>query len=241
MEKLSVQLTIEQCPGKDAASGLEHRDVLDIPELPADSCDGRKLGFELFQDGDGVSLRCNGDVTVNGEQVSGTCALHIGDIVSVDGYGYGLYIRRHRPPLRMLCHVLSVLSKGIALLCLIAEVCVMCGSSLMLDEVGLWDGSIMTQRIVRRIDKLRSRMGNIGSEGMMRRAIAAELLTELNARAMYVRAYDRGMTRRQRREMMGALDRMEAVVVRLEDNAALEIDEIGEPELDAAVKRTLGQ
>ncbi len=240
MENLKVQLTVEREPEKETLKRLAPRRVLEIESLPCTEADGRPLGFELLQYENGVMLKAGDGVCVNGTPVPGAVTLHVCDVISIGGYEYGFYLKRWRPPMRPFCHFLAWLAKGIACACLVAELLVMCGLPYMLSQASAWDGSIMLQRIVRRIETLRGRVAKLDDDGAIKRVIGAELSVELNECARYVRAYDRGIRRSQRREMMHELDRIDGVLKRLEAKEPLEIDTIGEPDLDGAVRRTLG-
>ena len=240
MGNLKVQLTLERVPGGEPLRRLAPRRVLEIDELPCSEVDGRRLGFELVQSENSVMLKAGDGVSVNGNAVSGTVPLHICDVIGAGGYEYGFYLKRWRPPMRALCRFFAWLAKGIACVCIAAELLVMCGLPFMLSQASVWDGSIMVQRIVRRIEGLRGRVTKVETDGAIRRAITAEISLELNECARYVRAYDRGIRRSQRRDIMNELDRIDRIVKRLEDSEPLGIDTIGEPDLDGAVKRTLG-
>ena len=240
MGNIKVQLTIEKEPGREPARRLAPRRVLEIEALPCSEAGGHLLGFELMQSDSNVMLKPGKDVHVNGEAVVDQVMLHISDVISAGGYEYGFYLSRWRPPMRPLCRFLAWLAKGIACICLMSELLVMCGLPFMLSHASAWDGSIMLQRIVRRIESLRGRVSKLDDNGAIKRAIAAELSVELNECARYVRAYDRGIRRSQRREIMHELERIDGILKHLESKEPLGIDTIGEPDLDGAVKRILG-
>lgn len=240
MGSLKVQLTIEKEPGREAARRLAPRRVLEIESLPCSEIEGRALGFELLQAENNVVLNPDKGVCVNGKEVTERVPLHICDVIKAGGYEYGFYLKRWRPPMRPLCRFLAWLAKGIACVCLAAELLVMCGLPFMLSQASAWDGSIMLQRIVRRIEELRGRVSKLDDDGAIKRAVAAELSLELNECARYVRAYDRRIRRGQRREIMHELERIDGIMKRLESKEPLGIDTIGEPDLNGAVKRTLG-
>ena len=240
MGNLKVQLTVEKEPGREPARRLAPRRVIEMDELPCSEADGRKLGFELSQEENSVLLNPVGDVCVNGKAVTAKVALHVCDVISAGEYEYGFYLRRWRPPMRLFCRFLAWLAKGVAGVCLVAELLVMCGLPFMLSQASAWDGSIMLQRIVRKIEGLRGRVAKLEDNGAIRRAISAELSLELDECARYVKAYDRRIRRSQRRDIMNELERIDGVLKRLEAKEPLVIDKIEEPDLDGAVKRTLG-
>lgn len=240
MGSIRVQLTVEKEPGREPARRLAPRRVLEIVDLPCSEAEGRPLGFELLSADNNVMLNPGKDVRVNDKAVSEKVTLHICDVIASGGYEYGFYLKRWRPPMRPLCRFLAWLARSIACVCLVAELLVMCGLPFMLSQASAWDGSIMLQRIVRRIEALRGRVAKLDDDGAIKRAVAAELSVELNECARYVRAYDRRIRRSQRRDIMHELERIDGILRRLESTEPLGIDKIGEPDLDGAVKRTLG-
>lgn len=239
MENVSVQLTIEKAPGEAQKMRLQRRDVLTAGELPCE-VGGENGAGPLFtlkrQDAAIVVL---GDVLVNGKAPADGQALKVGDLIKAGEYEFRFYIKRPYCPLSFTSRHLATVAKCAVALFIAVEIWIMCGLPSLLVEASFWDGSIAVQRIVQRIDRLRKRAAAVNDDAPLKRVIAAEIVTDLNERSRYVKAYDRRIRRGQRRIMLAELERIEKLLDRLESEENLEVDNIREPGLDKAVKRIL--
>ena len=241
MEKVAVQLTVERLPGEEPPQRLARRGLVDIAELPcAVEIPGSGELFTLSQESCGICLDGAGDALVNGKPWKVGEPLRIGDRISLRGYEFGFFIRRPAKPLSFSSRFIAGFAKCAVALCMAVEIWIMCGLPSMLVGASLWDGAIALQRISQRIERLRKKASELELETPARRVIAAELSRDLNDRARYVRAYDRGIRRSQRRMMLDDLARIEKILDRLGSQEPVPLDEIGEPGIDAAVRKILG-
>ena len=251
MNRLTIQLTIDREPGKEARP-LARRCLVVVTELPSVvmgkevcQCEQASAGlFGLVEENGAVMAepREGGQLlTVNGEEVKDRRILSVGDRIACGGYEYGYYVQHERVGLAFSSKFLGYLSKCCAGLFLFVEILAMVALPVMFVRASMWNSIVASQRINNKLDALRKQVARIEVDSVVARAILGEMENELDERARYVRQNGFQLRQSQRRSMQAELTRMEEILEYLASGKPVPADIVRKPSLDEAVRRIIGE
>lgn len=251
MNHLTIQLTIDREPGKEAKP-LARRCLVVVTELPSvvlgKEARSGELGSEgLFGlvEGEGGVMAAPHEggqkLTVNGEEVMVSRKLAVGDRIACGGYEYGYYVQHERVGLSFSSRFLAYLAKGSAGLFLFLEILAMVALPVLFARATMWNSIVASQRINNKLDAMRKQVAKIEVDTFVARAILGELENELDERARYIRQNGFQLRRSQRRRMEAELSRMEEIMEFLASGRPIPADIVRKPSLDEAVGRIIGQ
>ena len=219
MERQIIQLLLER-------EGRAHRDLHEYEELPA-AIEPSALGlsdeggalFRLERRGAAVFLVPSDgrELTVNGQAVSGPLPLKGGDRIACGGCRMRFYVRRPDTRLSFGSLFLVRLAIAVIVLFVIMELLLMLGfPRAMMARQAIWEKAKSREDMLLTLQLLRGRVHRFQAHSPFVHALLNEIAQDLENRAQFVQENELRMRNRSRRAMTSDLERISALLDKLE-------------------------